>query len=219
MTLLELLQLLKKHLALVIALPVVCAVAMAVVAWGFMPNVYTATASMYVLTQPADDNTSSIQSSLSASQMITNDVASLIKSDIVRDDAASELGLEDLSDFKVSVTSSTTTRIIDLSVEGRDPRMAAAVANALVSNVSTVAQDVMKVESVNPIGTAETPLQPSGPKRTMYVAVAFLAGLFLAVAIVVLLDMLNTRVRSAEELEDMLGVPVIGRFPTVKKGK
>lgn len=219
MTLLELLQLLKKHLALVIALPIVCAIAMGVVAFGFMPNTYTASTSMYVLAQPADENTSSLQSSLSTSQLITNDVVSLIKSDRIKADTAEDLGLDNLSGFDITVTSSTTTRIIDLSVESTDARMAAEVANAMVANVSEVAQQVMKVESVNVIDDASVPIDPSGPRRTMYVAVAFLAGLFLAVAIVVLMDMLNTKVRSAEELEEMLGVPVIGRFPAVKKGK
>ena len=46
---------------------------------------------------------------------------------------------------------------------------------------------------------------------------AFLAGLFVAIAIVVLKDMLNTRVRSAEEVEEMLGIPVIGRIPAMKE--
>ena len=50
----------------------------------------------------------------------------------------------------------------------------------------------------------------------MYTAVAFLAGLFAAVAIIVLLDMLNTRMRNPEELEDLLGIPTIGRIPTIK---
>lgn len=218
MTLLELLQLLKKHLALVIVLPIVCAVAMAVVAYGFMANVYTATTSMYVLAQTGDSS-SSLQSSLSASQMITNDVAALIKSDRIKNDAAQRLGLEDLKAFDISVTSSTTTRLIDLAVEAKDPVEAARVANTMASCVSSVAQEVMNVESVNVVDEASVPTSPSGPKRTMYVAVAFLAGLFLAVAIVVLMDMLNTRVRSSEELEEMLGVPVIGRFPYIKKGK
>ena len=218
MTLLELLQLLKKHLALVIVLPIVCAVAMAVVAYGFMANVYTATTSMYVLAQTGDSS-SSLQSSLSASQMITNDVAALIKSDRIKNDAAQRLGLEDLKAFDISVTSSTTTRPIDLAVEAKDPVEAARVANTMASCVSSVAQEVMNVESVNVVDEASVPTSPSGPKRTMYVAVAFLAGLFLAVAIVVLMDMLNTRVRSSEELEEMLGVPVIGRFPHIKKGK
>ena len=48
MTLLELFQLLKKHLKLVIALPVVCAIAMGVVSFTMMDNTYTATTSMYI---------------------------------------------------------------------------------------------------------------------------------------------------------------------------
>ena len=67
MTLLELLQLLKKHLTLVIALPVLCAVAMAVVAYGFMANTYTAETTLYVLAQN-DGSNSNLQSSMSASQ-------------------------------------------------------------------------------------------------------------------------------------------------------
>ena len=63
------------------------------------------------------------------------------------------------------------------------------------------------------------PHQPSGPNRKLYIAVAALAGLFVAVAIVVLLDMLNTRVRSVDDAVELLGVPVIGRFPVVKGGK
>ena len=69
------------------------------------------------------------------------------------------------------------------------------------------------------IDKAKIPSQPSGPNRKLYIAVAALAGLFVAVAIVVLLDMLNTRVRSVDDAVELLGVPVIGRFPVVKGGK
>ena len=49
--------------------------------------------------------------------------------------------------------------------------------------------------------------------------VALLAGLFVAIAIVVVSDMLNTKVRNADEVEELLGLPVIGRMPAVKGGK
>ena len=76
-------------------------------------------------------------------------------------------------------------------------------------------------DATTPVGpwivdAAEVPTDPSGPPRAMYTAVAFLAGIFLAVAIVVVLDMLNTRVRNPEEAEELLGIPVIGRIPTIK---
>ncbi len=216
MTLLELLHLLRKHLILVVALPIVCAVAMAVVAYGFMANVYTAETSMYVLSQSGEESSSTLQSNLSASQMIANDVASLIESSRVTDATADDLGLEDLEGYEISVQSETTSRVITLSVEGPDPREAADIANAMAANVSEVAREVMNVQSVNVVDEAAAPDQPSGPSRTMYVAVAFLAGLFVAVAVVVLLDMLNTKVRSAEDVEELLGIPVIGRIPAMK---
>lgn len=216
MTLLELLHLLRKHLILVVALPIACAVAMAVVAYGFMSNVYTAETSMYVLSQSGEDSSSTLQSNLSASQMIANDVAALIESSRVTGATADDLGLDGLDGYDISVSSETTSRVITLSVEGPDPQEAADIANAMAANVSEVAREVMNVQSVNVVDEASAPDQPSGPSRTMYVAVAFLAGLFVAIAIVVLLDMLNTKVRSAEDVEELLGIPVIGRIPAMK---
>ena len=51
MTLLELLQLMRKHLKLMIVLPIVCALATAVVCFVALPNTYTASTSMYVLAE------------------------------------------------------------------------------------------------------------------------------------------------------------------------
>ena len=218
MTLLELLQLLKKHLTLVVALPVICAVVMALFSIIGMRDTYTASTSMYVLATSAESTTSALSSELSASQMLTNDVATLIQSDRVLNDAADSLGLENLDDYDISVASETTTRVITLSVTGKDAEGAANVANALAESVSGVAQEVMEIQSVNVIDQAPTPEAPSGPNRLLYVAVAFVAGLFVAVAIVVLMDVLNTRVRGAEEVEQMLGIPVIGRIPAMRGG-
>lgn len=219
MTLLELFQLLKKHLQLVITLPVVCAIAMGIVSFVAMDNTYTATTTMYVRANNTDDNGQMNYNDLSASQMLSNDIATLLDSDSVKSGAANELGLADLDDYKVSVSSETTTRVITLSVTGTDAKETAKVAKAMASSVSTVAQNVGAAQSINVIDEAKTPEVPSGPKRTLYIAVAFLAGIFIAVAYVVLADMLNTRIRGAEEAEELLGIPVVGRIPAMKGGK
>ena len=219
MTLLELFQLLKKHLQLVITLPVVCAIAMGIVSFAVMDNTYTATTTMYVRANNTDDNGQMNYNDLSASQMLSNDIATLLDSDSVKSGAAKELGLTNLDDYKVSVSSETTTRVITLSVTGTDAKETAEVAKAMASSVSTVAQNVGAAQSINVIDEAKTPEAPSGPKRTLYIAVAFLAGIFIAVAYVVLADMLNTRIRGAEEAEELLGIPVVGRIPAMKGGK
>lgn len=165
MTLLDLFHLLRKHLKLVILLPLACMLAAGVYSFVMMSNTYSATVSMYVLVQQDNANSHSLSSDLSASQMVTN------------------------------------------------------IANKMADEVSTVAHDVMNVDSVNVVDSAKVPTAPSGPKRPLYMAVGLLGGLFVAVAIVVVEDMLNTKVRDQEELEELLGVPVIGRIPAMKGGR
>ena len=212
MTLLELFKLLRKHLALVVVLPVVLAIATAGFSWGLMQNQYTATVSVYVLTAKDDVSSSSTTAynDLTASQLMANDIATLAKSETVQKRTAEALGMSSLSGYKISVEAGTTTRVISISVTAGKPDAAAIVANEISTVLSTTAQ------SVNVVDAAEVPTDPSGPPRAMYTAVAFLAGIFLAVAIVVVLDMLNTRVRNPEEAEELLGIPVIGRIPTIK---
>ena len=215
MTLLELIKLIRKHLALVVALPIVCAVATAAFAWLALPNQYSSSVSMYVLTKASAEG-SLANTDLSASQQLANDVATLITDERVAEDTASALQMDWLKGYKISVASESTTRIVTLTVTGESAQSVAIIANQLAATTDSVAQEVMDVQAINAINEAKEPAAPSGPPRAMYTAVAFLAGIFLAVAIVVVIDMVNTRVRSAEEAEELLGLPVIGRIPTIK---
>ena len=213
MTLQELLIVLRNHLRLVILMPLLAALAVAGIA-VFLPNQYTASTTMYVLvTNEGSTTVSTTSNDLTASQMITNDVATLMKSDRVMADTASNLGLADLRGFKISVTSSTTSRVVTLSVTGSNAQSAADVANAMVKNTSDIAQSVMEVKSINAIDSAAAPASPSGPNRPLYVAVALMAGFLAAIAIAVLMETLNTKVRNSEDAEELLGVPVIGHIP------
>ena len=215
-TLLELFQLIRKHLAVVIVVPVVCAVVTAIYCYVGMADTYTASVSMYVLTKSNADNEGVTNSDLSASQMLTNDVATLVKSDRVQSDAAAAVGLKSLKGYKIGVDSSTTTRVITVSVTGESPANVAIVANQLAATADEIAQSVMDIKSINVIDEAKTPTNPSGPPRLMYILVAFVAGLFVAIAGIVIADMANTRVRSGDEAAELIGLPIIGRMPVIK---
>ena len=214
MTLIELFQLLRKHLTLVIALPVACAVVVGIASL-LMPDEYTASTTMYVLSRSDGTTSTSMSSDLSAGQMLSNDVTSILKSKRVSEDVAAQLGMENLKGYDVSVDSSTTTRVITLNVTGPDPQAAADVANAFVQDTSQVAQEVMDVQSVNVVDAATAPITPSGPRRSLYTLVGLLAGLFAAVVIVVVMDMVDTRIHNSDEASELLGVPVVGHFPEV----
>ncbi|MCI1226376.1 MAG: Wzz/FepE/Etk N-terminal domain-containing protein [Atopobiaceae bacterium] len=216
MTLLELFHLLRKHLSFIVTLAVGAAVVVGIVS-VFLPNQYTASTMVYVLSNSSSSSSSSnsTYTDLSASQMLSNDVVTIIKSSNVKKAVADSLGISNLSSYTLSVTSSTTTRVVSLSVTGPDAQVAADVANAYVSAASDVAKSAMGVEAINTIDAAQAPSSASGPNRLMYVLVGFVAGLLVAVAYVVLRDMLDTRARSGHEVEELLGVPVVGHFPLV----
>lgn len=223
MTLLELLSLLRQRLALVLVLPIVSALGTAAYCWTAMPNEYTAETSIYALTKSESRTVDGIETvtatDLSASQMLANDFAELVKNEQIQEETAKALGLEDLSDYKISVVSSTTTRVLKVAVTGTDPKSVALVANKLASKIGRTAVRIMNVKAVNVITKAKTPTEPSGPRRMLYTAVAAMAGLFVAVAIVVIMDMLNTAIRNDVEATELLGAPVIGRFPLDKIGR
>ena len=222
MTLLELLSLLRQRIGLVIALPIICALIAAIYCWGFLPNEYTAETSIYALSKSssqADSLDAVTATDLNASQMLANDFAELAKNEQIQKETAQSLGLENLDDYKVAVSSSNTTRVIKLAVTGKNPASVALVANELTDEIGETATRIMNVEAVNVISEAETPDTPSGPRRALYTLVALLAGLFIAVAIVVIMDMLDTTIRNDEEATALLEAPVIGRFPLDKGGR
>ena len=136
MSLLELLEAIKKHKKLVIGLPIIFGALVAVFSWTVLPNTYTASVSMYVLANSSNmnsvstENGVSLSNDLSASQMITNDVAALIESDRVLNESANQLGMdvEELKEYEISVLNSSTTRLISISVVGETPDSAVQIA-------------------------------------------------------------------------------------------
>lgn len=217
MTFAELLDLLRKRLVFIVAIPVACALIAAAYAYLVLPDTYTATTSMYVLTSESVGATGSVNTELSASQMVSNDVARILRSDRVRREAAEMVGLDSLAGYSVSVSSDNNTRVITLNVSGHDAQMTASIANAMTRDVAAVAQEVMGIKSVNVIDPAEVPSYISGPNRRLYILVAFVAGLLVTIAGILIVDMADTRVSKAEEASDLLGLPVIGRFPISKE--
>lgn len=218
MTLLELFHLLRKHLKLVIILPLACALGTALFSFVAMPDQYTATISMYVLSKSSSSSSSDSVSynDLSASQMLANDFAKLAKSERIISATADDLGMKSLDGYTIKVTSSTTTRVIEVGVTGTDARATMTVANQMGDELSKTAVSIMNVQSVNILDSAQLPTTASGPPRLMYTLVALLVGLFLAIAIVVIADMADTTIKSPQYAERTLDLPVLGRFPFIK---
>jgi capsular polysaccharide biosynthesis protein len=217
MTLLELLQLLRRKWILLVLFPLLFAGLTAGYCWGFMTNDYTSSVSLYILSKSDSENSSAVTSSdMTASQQLANDIAVLAQSNRVIDATTKTLGMTTFYGYQVEVTSATTNRVITLSVTGKKPEAVAQIADELAGQTADTAIEVMDLKAVNIVDSAQIPAEPSGPNRLLYTGIAFLAGIFVAVALIVLLDLLNTKIRNPEEAEELLGLPMLGRMPTLK---
>lgn len=182
-----------------------------------MPNVYTSTVSLYVLMKVEIEGLNTLTSDLTSSQQLTNDIAQLAKSNTVIDATTEALGMDGLGDLEISVNSTSTNRIITLNVTGKKPEITTLVANQLAEDISDIAVDIMELDTVNIIDTAEVPTEPSGPNRPLYTIVAFLMGIVSAMAVALLSDILNTTVRNEQEFEDLFEIPVLASMPKIKR--
>jgi capsular polysaccharide biosynthesis protein len=219
MTLLELLHLLKQKWPLVVLLPLLFAGLTAGYCWGFMTNDYTSSVSLYVLSKSDSNDSSSpvvTSSDMTASQQLANDIAVLAKSNRVITTTTEALGMTTFHGYTIDVNSATTNRVITLSVTGKKPEAVALIADELARQTADTAVEIMDLKAVNIVDSAQIPTTPSGPNRILYLGAAFLAGLLAAIVLIVVLDLVNTKIRNPEEAETLLGLPILGRMPALK---
>jgi capsular polysaccharide biosynthesis protein len=77
-------------------------------------------------------------------------------------------------------------------------------------------QEIMKVENIQVIDTAQTPVSPVQPRPMMNIAIAGVLAVMLGVFIAFLIEFLDTTIKTPEDVEKHLGLPVIGSIPMVE---
>ena len=222
MTLFELLGIMKKHLRLLVILPIVCAIVATAYCYTAMRDVYSTSTTLYVLVSEDTvdaESYSSLSSNFNVSQQIASDVSQLITSARVRTDTARELGRSSLAGYGVSVSSGEDSRVLRVIVSGYDPAGVAEVANALAEVASDVAREVMSVQSVNVLDRAVEPIAPSGPNRNLYIMVAAFGGFSLAFAGIILASVLDTRIHDGKTAESVSGITELGGIPKFGEGR
>jgi len=201
------------RIVFVAIVPFVAVLLTAYISWNVLPPIYTATTTMYVLNRASEDAIS--YTDINTSTLLVSDYQALASSNRVKDGAAELIGLDDLDDYEISISLQSSTRLISVSVEGRDPAMTANVANAIATKLSECIIDVMKVENISMIDVATPPDRPSGPPATRNTILAGLIGLIASVGIVTFAEALNTKIRTAEDVEKILNLPVLTQVPTL----
>ncbi len=191
---------------------------------------YTATTSIFL--SVASVNTAGDLNSGSA--YAANQVKSFARvatAPIVLQPVIDSLGLKTTPDElakKVTATVPVNTATIDVSVVDGDAQQSVRIANAVGHQLVTTVKELSPPSSngaqtvaATIISPAETPLRPTTPRTALNIALGLAVGLLLGVGQAILRDVLNTRVRSEQDIATVTDRAIIGTItmaPPRKKG-
>ena len=211
------LLLVRRHWRLVASSVVACAALAALLALVRAPG-YDSRVQFFVAT-PGADVGSAYRGELFSQQRVAS-YAAIVSSTELRRAVARELrlpgGARDLEGrLRASVPPDTV--LIDVRARAGSPESAKAIAAAVGRQLPRLVRELEapRTPAASPVRVAVTraadlPGAPASPNLKLYLALGALAGLVVGLGAVALRTAFDDRVRSVEEIERILGAPVVG---------
>ncbi|MCX7842843.1 MAG: Wzz/FepE/Etk N-terminal domain-containing protein [Clostridia bacterium] len=151
------------------------------------------------------------------SQQFIKNYGEIINSTKVTSTAIKELRNYSLSaqqlNKMVSISFKKDSNVIAVKAIAKDPQMAAAVANAVSRAYVSKVRELVNSETISILDEAAIPESPIPSDNTKKILIGFLAGLAISFGIIYILELFDTTVRSAEDIEHNLKLCVIGIIP------
>lgn len=197
----------------------------AALAFGFsqfiLEPVYESTTQIYILNKQDSDTVT--YSDVQLGSQLTKDYAELIQSRFVLESVIEELGLIDM-DYedmlkKVTVSTPTDTRILAITVEDTNPMLAMDTANSIREAAAVHIKNVMDIEAVNVVDTANLPTEKSGPSVLKWTLVGGLIGMLLVMSIVMIWYLMDDTIKTSDDVEKYLGLSTLALIPLEAKDK
>ncbi|EFM35193.1 polysaccharide export protein, MPA1 family [Streptococcus sp. oral taxon 071 str. 73H25AP] len=211
----------KRKLLIVLVAFVTGAVAFAYSSF-IVKSEYTSTTRIYVVNRNQGDKPGLTNQDLQAGSYLVKDYREIILSQGVLEKVATDLKLDlppkDLAG-KIKVTVPADTRIVSISVTDRLPEEASRIANSLREVAAQKIISVTRVSDVTTLEEARPATSPSSPNIRRNTMVGFLAGAVVMVVTVLLVELLDTRVKRPEDVEDVMQIALLGVVPNLDKLK
>ncbi|ORJ31306.1 capsular biosynthesis protein CpsC [Streptococcus oralis subsp. tigurinus] len=183
---------------------------------------YTSTTRIYVVNRNQGDKSGLTNQDLQAGSYLVKDYREIILSQDVLEKVTTDLKLDlspkDLTK-KVKVTVPVDTRIVSISVTDRAPEEASRIANSLREVAAQKIISVTRVSDVTTLEEARPATSPSSPNIRRNTMIGFLAGVVVMIATVILIELLDTRVKRPEDVEDVMQIALLGVVPNLDKLK
>ncbi|HEL1934765.1 TPA: capsular biosynthesis protein CpsC [Streptococcus suis] len=180
---------------------------------------YDSTTRIYVVSQNVEAGAGLTNQELQAGTYLVKDYKEIILSQDVLTQVATELNLNENLKEKVSVSIPVDTRIVSISVRDADPNEAARIANSLRTFAAQKIVEVTKVSDVATLEEAVPAEEPTTPNTKRNIILGLLAGGILATGLVLVMEVLDDRVKRPQDIEEVMGLTLLGVVPDSKKLK
>lgn len=183
---------------------------------------YTSTTRIYVVNRNQGDKPGLTNQDLQAGTYLVKDYREIILSQDALEKVATNLKLDMPAKTlasKVQVAVPADTRIVSIFVKDKQPEEASRIANSLREVAAEKIVAVTRVSDVTTLEEARPATTPSSPNVRRNSLFGFLGGAVVTVIAVLLIELLDTRVKRPEDIEDVLKIPLLGLVPDFDKMK
>jgi len=216
----ELFRTLRKRMALIAILTVMAITISGVISYIFITPIYQASTQILVNQEKVDAtvlNPAAIQSDL----QLINTYNVIIKSPAILGKVVEELELDTTDSAlnkQITVNSEQESQVVNITVEDESPKLAVDIANSVANVFQKEVKTLMAVDNVNILAAAEYQDNPTPvkPNPILVMAFAAIAGLILGVGLAFLLEYLDTTIKTEQDVEDSLGLPILGLISPIR---
>lgn len=212
------------ELKLVLVLvPIVAMLTSAVINLFVLTPVYSSTTTIIVLRDQMVPFSEINMSTLTLNQRLVRTYSELAKSRAVAEEVIKNNNLsftpEELSS-KIQVVLAGDTEVLKIIARDSNPAVAALIANGVAQALSGKVHKFLNIKNIQILDPAVPYGTPVSPNAVLNIIFAGILGLIITVAIIFVREYLDDTIRSPEEIESYLKLPVLGLIPaaTVKIG-
>ena len=201
----------------------IVAVVGAMLAFGvttcFITPTYTSRGSLYVNNNTFQSNPNVNLADLATSQQLAFTCIELLTSDTFIDQIAEDVGLPyAITEVRgmISMEPKNETEIIEIKVRSHNPNLSQDMVDSILTNASKEIVRVVGGGNVKIVDKATFSLNPSSPNVVRNTLLGFIAGAFLSMFLIFLIDTFDTRIKIETDLMDVKELPLLGIIPDIE---
>ncbi|MGG3192379.1 YveK family protein [Priestia aryabhattai] len=216
----ELFQVLRKRLWLIVLITIIAATASAVISFFILTPVYESKTQILV-NQAKNDQQLYNNQTVQTNVQLINTYNDIIKSPAILDKVIKELKLDGSAQSlsgQIQVTNAENSQVAQIVVQDTSAKRATEIANTTASVFKKEVPKIMNVDNVSVLSKATLgeSASPVKPQPLLNIVIAVVVGLMLGVGLSFLLEYLDNTLKTEQDIENLLELPVMGVITTIK---